>query len=274
MPYFNQSPRHAKSDKDSKHAGISAALAGIAFAVTGCTAADNSTANDTVNNDLETVVLLHGFGRSAFALRALAGRIENAGFNTVRVDYDSLNSTPEEIIVTVSEQIDACCLELTKPLHFVGHSLGGLIIRAYLDEQSVDLLGRVVLIATPNAGTPLVDAYQDSWWMTFAGPTARELGTTADSFPNSLPAPDYPVGVIAGTWESNFTEDLIPGADDGLVPIDSAKIDGMSDFIMIESNHSHLRYSEEVADQTVAFLKTGHFNRSADFSNSADLPKQ
>jgi pimeloyl-ACP methyl ester carboxylesterase len=208
--------------------------------------------------DRETVVLLHGLGRSEAAMWLLAARIEAAGFAVVRIDYDSLGDPPERIVAAVSRQIDACCKPSAQPVHFVGHSLGGLIIRAYLAKNQLRALGRVVLIATPNAGTPLVDAYRDSWWMVLAGPTAKSLGTGPYSFPNSLPAPDYPVGVIAGVREARFV-DLIPGDDDGLVPMESTKVVGMADFVIVESNHPLMRYSREVADQTISFLRTGKF---------------
>jgi pimeloyl-ACP methyl ester carboxylesterase len=209
----------------------------------------------------ETVVLLHGLGRTRAAMWPLAARIEKAGFDVVRIGYDSLRLAPEQILAEVSPQIDACCANLPQPVHFVGHSLGGLMIRAYLAGHEVRSLGRVVLIATPNSGTPLVDAYGDAWWMDLAGPTAKSLGTGLDSFPNSLPKPDYPVGVIAGVREYRLLEDLIPGEHDGLVPLESTRIDGMVDFITVDSNHAFLRYSQEVARQTIAFLRTGRFLR-------------
>jgi pimeloyl-ACP methyl ester carboxylesterase len=211
--------------------------------------------------DQETVVLLHGLGRGKSAMWLLALRIETAGFEVVRIGYDSLGDPPERILATVTRQIDACCKASPQPVHFVGHSLGGLMIRAYLAENELRTPGRVVLIATPNAGTPLVDAHHDSWWMDLAGPTAQLLGTGPDSFPNSLPAPDYPVGVIAGVREAAFL-DLIPGDDDGLVPVESTKVAGMADFVVVESNHVYLRYSREVARQTIAFLRTGEFLRN------------
>jgi hypothetical protein len=209
----------------------------------------------------ETVVLLHGLGRTRAAMWPLAARIEKAGFEVVRIGYDSLRHSPEQILAEVAQQIDACCANRPEPVHFVGHSLGGLIIRAYLAGHAVRSRGRVVLIATPNSGTPLVDSYGDAWWMDLAGPTAKSLGTGLDSFPNSLPKPDYPVGVIAGTREYWLIRDLIPGEHDGLVPLESTKIDGMVDFITVDSNHAFLRYSEEVARQTIAFLRTGRFLR-------------
>ena len=192
----------------------------------------------------------------------LASRIERAGFDVVRIGYDSLHDAPEAILEDVARQIDACCRALPMPVHFVGHSLGGLVVRAYLAESRVANLGRVVLIGVPNNGTPLVDRSRDSWWMDLAGPTARSLGTGSDSFPASLPNPDYPTGVIAGSRSGGFPLDGIPGADDGLVPVESTKVPGMVDFIVVESGHSFMRYSNEVARQTIAFLRRGEFLRA------------
>ena len=148
------------------------------YAVQGVTVADEAATR-------ETVVLLHGLGRTRAAMWPMAVRIEKAGFDVVRIGYDSLRQTPEQILAEVSRQIDACCANLPASVHFVGHSLGGLMIRAYLAGHEVRSRGRVVLIATPNAGTPLVDAYGDAWWMDLVGPTAKSLGTGLDSFPNS-----------------------------------------------------------------------------------------
>jgi len=207
----------------------------------------------------DTVVVLHGLGRGRSAMWLLGSRIENAGFDVVRIGYDSLREAPEEILADVVQQVDRCCRALATPVHFVGHSLGGLIIRGYLAAHRPANLGRVVLIGTPNNGTPLVDRFRDSWWLSLAGPTARELGTGPDSFPASLPDPDYPVGVIAGVGASVFISGLIPGDDDGLVPVESTKVTGMTDFILVDLGHALMRYSDEVARQTVAFLQRGRF---------------
>ena len=212
-----------------------------------------------VTSEREMVVVLHGLGRNPGSMWLLGSRIENAGFDVTRIGYDSLNEPPEQILAEVSRKIDACCAASEWPVHFVGHSLGGLIIRAYLAQHKVRSLGRVVLIAAPNAGTPLVDTYRDAWWMGLAGPTAKRLGSGADSFPRSLPAPDYPVGVIAGVSEIPVLKDVIPGDDDGLVPLASASLAGMTDFVIVKSSHSLLRYSWEVARQTIAFLRCGGF---------------
>ena len=233
-----------------------------ALILTAC--ASQVTADVGAEDRRETVVVLHGLGRTRGAMWLLGSRIEQAGFDVVRIGYDSLNEPPERILSQVSRQIDACCANSVSPVHFVGHSLGGLMIRAYLARHNLRSLGRVVLIATPNAGTPLVDAHRDTWWMGLAGPTARRLGTDPDSFPNSLPAPEYPVGVIGGVSEIPWLKDQIPGRDDGLVPLQSTRLSGMVDFVVIEASHAGLRYSREVAHQAVAFLRTGRFAHDSD----------
>lgn len=209
----------------------------------------------------EIVVLLHGLGRSNMAMWKLASTLEDAGFYVQRVGYSSLNQTPEHILADISTQIDACCTKHKNAVHFVGHSLGGLLIRAYLQDKSVQNLGRVVLMGTPNQGTAIVDNFRDKWWMQFAGPTALALGTDKDSFPNSLKDPYYPVGVIAGETEWD-NDEFLPGKDDGLVSVESTKLkNGMTDFIVIETGHSMMRYNDEVAKQTIMFLTNGRFSR-------------
>ncbi len=205
---------------------------------------------------------MHGLGRSGFAMRVLASRLEDAGFFVINLGYPSINKTPEEILDNISRQISASLPETDQTIHFVGHSLGGLLIRAYLERTSVRNLGRVVLIGTPNKGTTFVDAYRDSWWMQLLGPAALALNTGENSFPNSISAPYYPVGVIAGVYGDDDNDDVLPGEDDGLVPVASTKIDKMTDFIKIESSHYMMRYKQEVADQTVMFLHHGRFHRT------------
>jgi hypothetical protein len=134
-------------------------------------------------------------------------------------------------------------------------------VRAYLADKPVKNLGRVVLIGSPSQGTPVVDSYQDHWWMKLAGPTANALGTGNTSFPKSLPPPDYALGVIAGKVERVIDFPSIPGDDDGLVPVESTRVEGMKDFVVVKAGHAMLRYNELAAEQAIAFLKFGQFLR-------------
>ena len=210
-------------------------------------------------NKQEVVVLLHGLGRSNIAMWRLAGRFEDAGYDVQQVGYSSINTTTDEVIADISKQIDNCCADEKRKVHFVGHSLGGLLIRAYLQENRLEQLGNTVLIGTPNKGTNIADQFKGNCLVELLLPMATALGTDEESLPKTLEAPYYPVGVIAGVFESDFNDEYLPGRDDGLVPVESTKLEGMSDFIEIESGHSMMRYNSDVASQTIHFLKNGKF---------------
>ncbi|MBW9271238.1 MAG: alpha/beta hydrolase [Candidatus Thiodiazotropha sp. (ex. Lucinisca nassula)] len=218
-------------------------------------------AESSESGEKEVVVLLHGLARSNMAMWRLKQRLEEADFHVETIGYASLNRTSQQMIQEISQQINDCCRSINHRVHFVGHSLGGLLIRAYLVENRPDNLGRVVLIGTPNRGSEVADYANGRWWGHLAGPAALSLGTTKQSFPNTLPEPDYPVGVIAGISSSD-NDELIPGLDDGLVSVESTKLDKMQDFTIVPSGHSMMRYNTEVADQTIHFLRMGQFNKS------------
>lgn len=211
----------------------------------------------------EVVVLLHGLGRGRSIMTPLQERLATAGYATRVGDYHSIGRTPEEIIKEVAEQLASFRLDTFKTVHFAGHSLGGLIIRAYLDSVRLKNLGRVILIGSPSKGTPFVDHFRDTWMMKVVGPAARSLGTDSLSFPRTLHAPYYPVGIIAGVYKTFNNEEFIPGEDDGVVPVESTKMEGMTDFITVEVSHSSLPKSEEVAEQVKSFLRKGKFKRTA-----------
>lgn len=207
----------------------------------------------------ELVLLLHGLGRSNVSMWWLARHLEEAGYQVYPVGYSSIHSTPEEIIRDVSRQIQACCSREARTVHFVGHSLGGLLIRAYLQEHRLEPLGNVVLIGTPNKGIGMADRFRNNALVKFLLPVATALGTDAQSLPNRLDAPYYPVGVIAGFRRGERYENYLPGQDDGLVTVESIRLEGMSDFVAVESGHSMLRYNGEAVRQTLFFLANGRF---------------
>ena len=215
------------------------------------------------NDAAEQVILLHGLGRGGNAMFLLQKRIREAGYEAHSIEYASLQEQPDIILEKIGKQIERYCRNDGRPVHFVGHSLGGLIVRAYLDQRPLINLGRVVLLGTPSQGSELVDIYDDSWLFKILGPTARLLGTDEDSFPNQIGPPYYPLGIIAGTSSFNpLTDDRLPGADDGVASVKSTKIDGMTDFLLVDTSHSMMRYNETVANETIYFLKKGRFSTS------------
>ncbi len=228
----------------------------------------SATADDPV--PLDTVVLLHGLARSDWSMKPLELHLEKAGFVVENIRYTSLRRTPEQILDDVRRKIGECCSD-SRRLHFVTHSLGGILTRAYLAESRPANLGRVVMIAPPNKGSELADWIADSellrWTM---GPTAVALGTAPDSFPNRLPPADFALGIIAGTSSVNPLGGMIEGESDGTVSVESTKLVGMDDFITFPYSHTFIMQLRPVAKQVVAFLRGGRFDHESTEGQPSD----
>lgn len=210
----------------------------------------------------ELVVLAHGLGRSDGAMWRFAQRLENAGYKVCRLDYATIGESIDDVLAETTKQIDACLLHAPK-VHFVGHSLGGLVIRAYLQNNQYQLeeinVAEVVLIGTPNKGSELADHLSDSWLMEVGGGISRALVTGSSSLGNNLDETDVNIGIIAGTKSSSLTSDQFDGPNDGLVSVESTKLNSMSDFITIDVSHSMMRYNLDVVEQTIHFLQNEKF---------------
>ena len=215
----------------------------------------------TSNTNQETVVLIHGFGRDADSMAGLSNWFKNAGYGVEQVEYESLTQNMDEIKKEVFDQIDRCCLELMK-VHFVGHSIGGLLIRSYLGENNISNLGRVVLIGTPNKGWYDTEIFDQQWLPHIAIPVLMDIAGEDTDFLNSLEPPYYDLGVIAGDIGIGVIEFLLGGPNDGLVRVESTQVEGMKDFVIVRLAHYDLRSKKIVADHAINFLKHGSFTEN------------
>ncbi len=208
------------------------------------------------------VILVHGLRAKSDAFAKMEKALLSNGFNVCRVDYPSREYTIDVLADTaLYGAIKRCQNAGSDTLFFVGHSMGSILIRYFLQENDVPTLGNVVMISPPNHGTPLVDKF--AWsrlFRKFNGPGGMQLGTAKDGFINSLDVPDYTFGVIMSRRSINPIESLfIPGKDDGRVSIESAKLEGMQDFVLVNYNHHVLMKKDETIDHVISFLTTGQF---------------
>ena len=217
----------------------------------------------------EAVVLLHGLGRSARSMAGLGKRLAAEGYDVVNLAYPSRRHAPEALMGHVSAEIRAHVRE-DQRLHFVTHSLGGILVRAMLAEKAPPNLGRTVMLAPPNKGSEVADLLgerQPFRWM--LGPTLPRLNTRAESFPRQLPAAEFELGVIAGNRHVNpLSAALVASPNDGIVSVESTRIDGMTDFMVVNRSHTFIMYAPEVKEEVAHFLREGRFSRS---ETSADM---
>jgi pimeloyl-ACP methyl ester carboxylesterase len=212
----------------------------------------------------ECVVLLHGLARTEKSLLKLEHHLESGGFCVVNIGYPSREKTIQELSVdAIPAAIEQCKSYDASKIHFVTHSMGGILVRYYLEHNEVPDLGRVVMLSPPNSGSKVVDKLGDTRifkWLN--GPAGGQLGTGSDSLPKSLGAPKYEVGIITGDRTINpILSLLIPGSDDGKVSVESAKLQGMKDFLVVHEAHPFIMNDETVLQQVTAFIRNGVFDR-------------
>jgi pimeloyl-ACP methyl ester carboxylesterase len=146
------------------------------------------------------VVLLHGIARSARSFRRTQRALQDAGFATLNLGYQSRHLSLEKLASAIDPAITRFTEQFEGPLHFVAHSMGGLLTRVYLERNRPPRLGRVVMLGTPNQGSEIADRLKDFWiYRGYFGPAGQQLVTKRDHALRALlPAVDYPVGIIAG----------------------------------------------------------------------------
>jgi triacylglycerol lipase len=216
---------------------------------------NSSSANDYV-------ILLHGLGRTPLSMKRLEWTLCRENYRVINMPYPSTRVSIE----TASDHwlyniLKTRTTDPTVKIHFVAHSLGGIVLRQYLSNHQIENLGRVVMLAPPNQGSELADRLRNNYLYKFAtGPAGQQLGTRDSSLPKQFAPPDFDLGVIAGDRSLNpLFSAFIPGPDDGKVSVCSTQIPGMRDFLLVHRTHTWMAWSREVNEAVTRFLKSDRF---------------
>ena len=212
----------------------------------------------------DSVILLHGLARTKNSMKKMQDALSEKGFYVVNTGYPSRKYQIEELAyIAVNQGISACHDHNKGKIHFVTHSLGGILVRAYLKKHKLTNLGRVVMLGPPNQGSEVVDRLKNvPGFRLLNGPAGLQLGTHEKSIPKLLGDVDFDLGVIAGTNSINLILSMFLAApNDGKVSVASTKVNGMKDHLCVESSHPFLMKNEKVIRHVIHYLENGVFTR-------------
>lgn len=208
------------------------------------------------------VIALHGILRSSHVWCDMEKAMEQDGVTFIRLEYPSTQKPISEFATQLQSVIHS--LEGIEEIHLVAHSLGGLVVRKWCQDYSDSRVRRLVMIGTPNSGAEMADMLHKNWiYRGVYGPSGQQLGADPQGFIRELPRPTMEFAVIAGgKGTPDGFNPLIPGDDDGIVTLKSARLPGAVDSITIRGLHSFQPWNPEVIEATKRYLRTGALRES------------
>ncbi|WAC08516.1 MAG: hypothetical protein OS130_04795 [Thermodesulfobacteriota bacterium] len=216
----------------------------------------------------ECIVVLHGLWSNKYFFKPLEKFLKSAGYDVYIIGYPSVTKNIQTISTKyVGKEIEQCLRKYDR-VHFVTHSLGGIVLRYYLQDKKIANVGRIVMVGHPNKGSGLVDRFKEeseSLCGIIAGPAAQQIGTDKKALVWTLKPLPYEIGIIAGDNPGNpWFSSAIPGADDGRVSVESARLEEMKDFIVVHHQHTFILNHRDVRKQILNFIRQGQFMRTTD----------
>ena len=210
----------------------------------------------------EYAILLHGLVRTRRSMSRIEKSLSEHGYHVINVDYPSTKHPIEYLADHILDDVLKPHKKTPRTkIHFVTHSLGGIVVRYYLRHHQLSNLGRVVMLSPPNQGSELVDWLKDRFlFKKWHGPAGQQLSASANSFLQSLGPVHFELGIITGdkTFDP-LASFLIPGPHDGRVSVERAKVQGMKDFLVLPRSHTFIMRNKGVIAQVIHFLRHGAF---------------
>jgi pimeloyl-ACP methyl ester carboxylesterase len=209
------------------------------------------------------VVLVHGLDCMSLSMNGMQNALKKIGYQVINEQYSSGHlSVQQAADEWLAGLLARRATNQNVKVHFVTHSMGGLVVRQYLRDHSLTNLGRVVMLAPPNHGSQLADKFQRNFlFKWFAGPAGQQLGTGMEQLPEQLGPADFEVGIIAGDRSLHpIFSSWLPGPDDGKVSVDSTKLEGMKDFLVVHHTHTWIMWKKDVIQAVSNFLASGSFS--------------
>jgi pimeloyl-ACP methyl ester carboxylesterase len=214
------------------------------------------------------VIVLHGIFRTSMSMALYDIALRCKGYDVLNITYPSLrHELPRLGEIVTGKILKSRKFACASDIHFVTHSMGGLISRYVLDksEEIRTKTRSLVMLVPPNQGSEMADYVHRSKWLKplyrfFYGPAGQQLLT---AYAANHPAIACKVGIIAGSRSANLMAKKIfekGTLHDGLISHERMKIAGQSDLTQVKTTHTSILCSPQAIRETLSFLKTGSFS--------------
>jgi pimeloyl-ACP methyl ester carboxylesterase len=206
----------------------------------------------------EIVFLIHGIGKGRTDMLSMQSMLRRQGFEVLNWHYPSTRLTLDEIAELLNQQLEHYS---DYKVSFVTHSMGGIVVRTYMNKYKPENVGRFIMIAPPNQGAYLASLLGN--WLPYKlilGPAGQQLREGEDGRCACAGKPNCEFAIIAGgTGKDRGMNPLIPGDDDGTVSVESTRLEGAADFLVLPYAHPIIQMMPRTARNVVSFLRTGKF---------------
>jgi pimeloyl-ACP methyl ester carboxylesterase len=222
--------------------------------------------------------------------------LQKGGYQVFNVEYPSTQQDIAEIARSLRHIVNH--LDGIEEINFVGHSMGNIVIRHYLgdlegkggqapfvrstlravpansacppfpaaNEEAADRrakarFGRFVMLGPPNQGARLAEVLADNGlFRQIAGDAGQQLGVDWPQLEKRLATPKFEFGIIAGGRNGpKGYNPMLEGDNDGVISVETAKLPGAHDFVVVPVLHSFIMDDAKVQQYTLSFMKHGYF---------------
>lgn len=226
----------------------------------------------------KAVIVLHGLVRSRSSMDSLCRYLrEKGGYHVFNVEYPSTQEDIAEHARSLRRIIDN--LDDIEEINFIGHSMGNIVVRHYLGDllrqepwkQSANAIAadrrakrrfhRFVMLAPPNQGALLAETFANNvLFKEIFGDAGQQLGRDWPDLEKRLATPTFEFGIIAGgKGNGKGYNPLLPGDNDATISVETTKLPGARDFIVLPLLHSFVMEDTRVQEYTLRFLQHGYF---------------
>jgi pimeloyl-ACP methyl ester carboxylesterase len=203
------------------------------------------------------VIVMHGLGRSASSMAKMA--------QFLRGTYPTTRGSIAEHAQSLAGIVRG--LDGIDEIHFVAHSLGNLVIRHYLADQTEPSTGRspdprikrIVMLGAPNNGARLAEVLVRSGVEYVIGKSAVEI-RDFQQLESHLCTPACEFGIIAGgRGGPTGYNPWLAGDNDLVVSVETTRLPGASDFALLPVIHTLMMDDKTVQQYTLQFFEHGYF---------------